>query len=77
VNLQSIEVLKMAIGRGFVHLDCADSYGTEREVGTAIRESGLPREKFFITTKAQDGFADVTQAIEKSLSNLQVDCVDL
>jgi len=67
----------MAIGRGFIHLDCADSYGTEREVGTAIRESGLPQEKFFITTKAQDGFADVTQAIEKSLSNLQVDYVDL
>jgi len=77
VNPQLIEVLRTAIGKGFIHLDCADSYGTEREVGTAIKESGLPREKFFITTRVQDGYADVTEAIERSLANLQVDYVDL
>lgn len=36
---------------GFRHVDTALSYGTERAVGEAIRESGIPREEVFVTTK--------------------------
>lgn len=77
VNPEMIEVLKTAISKGFVHLNCANSYGTEWGVGTAIKESGLSRGSFFITTKVQDGWADIPRAMEKILANLQLEHVDL
>lgn len=36
---------------GYRHMDTAQSYGTEQVVGNAIRESGVPREEVFVTTK--------------------------
>ncbi|KAK2603151.1 hypothetical protein N8I77_009629 [Diaporthe amygdali] len=39
-NPTLVEVLKYAVSKGFIHIDCADSYGTEPEVGVAIKESG-------------------------------------
>lgn len=69
--------MNTALDKHFIHLDCADSYGTERELAAAIKASGLPREKLFITTKVQDGWADVTAAMETSLKHLELDYVDL
>jgi diketogulonate reductase-like aldo/keto reductase len=69
--------LTAALGKHFIHLDCADSYGTERELAAAIKASGLPREKLFITTKVQDGWDDVPAAMDKSLKNLELEYVDL
>ncbi len=69
-NPEPLDVLKSALAKGFAHLDCADSYGTERELGIAINASGIPREKLFITTKGQDGWADVPRFIQKSLAIL-------
>lgn len=46
-----VEITKTAIQRGFYHLDCAEMYGTEEEVGLAIKEAGVPREQLFITNK--------------------------
>lgn len=43
-------VLK-ALHKGYRHIDTATAYGNEKEVGQAIKESGLPREELFITTK--------------------------
>lgn len=54
LNPQLVELLKTALAQGYVHVDTADSYGTEREVGLAIQQSGVPREKLFIATKVQD-----------------------
>ena len=52
-------------------------YQTERELGVAMQESGVPREKLFITTKAFDGLDDVESALKASLKKLQTDYVDL
>jgi diketogulonate reductase-like aldo/keto reductase len=53
------------------------AYKTEPELGTAIKESGVPREKLFITTKVNDNINDIQGAIKASLRKLQLDYVDL
>ena len=40
-----------ALRNGYRHIDTAAAYGNEKEVGEAIKESGLPREEIFVTTK--------------------------
>ncbi|KAL7897467.1 NADP-dependent oxidoreductase domain-containing protein [Trichoderma sp. TUCIM 5745] len=52
-------------------------YGTEEEVGRAIQESGVPREKLFITNKVAQGIDDIHAAIQKSLEKLQSHYFDL
>ncbi|CAN8101570.1 unnamed protein product [Discula destructiva] len=73
-----VDVTVKAIAAGFTHLDCAESYGNERELGAAIKASGVPREKLFITTKAT---VKADQPIEDnfaaSLASLGLDYVDL
>lgn len=70
----------MALELGYRHLDTAQMYGNEAEVGRAIRESGVPRSEIFLTTKVHpdnygtDGFAP---SVSRSLEALQVDSVDL
>lgn len=76
-NPELIEALKTALGKGFIHIDAADSYGTEREFGIAIKKSGIPRDKLFITTKVLEGWKDVPVALDNSLKRLEVDYVDM
>lgn len=52
-------------------------YGTEEEVGRAIQESGVPREKLFITNKVAQGIDDIEAAIQESLKKLQTDYFNL
>jgi diketogulonate reductase-like aldo/keto reductase len=53
-------------------------YGNEEAVGKAIRESGIPREKFFVTTKLkQVDHGRVAEAFEESLKLLNIDYIDL
>jgi diketogulonate reductase-like aldo/keto reductase len=52
-------------------------YGTEEEVGVAIKESGVPREKLFITNKVAQGIDDIETAIDQSLEKMQTDYFDL
>ena len=40
-----------ALKSGYRHIDTAAAYGNEREIGEAIKESGVPREEIFLTTK--------------------------
>ena len=52
-------------------------YNTEREVGIAIKESGIAREGLFVTTKVRHGVYNLPEAIKTSLEKLQLDYVDL
>ncbi|KZO90458.1 Aldo/keto reductase [Calocera viscosa TUFC12733] len=67
-----------ALKAGYRHLDCALIYQNEEEVGDAIKQSGVPREEIFITSKAWNVFHhNVQESLEKTLKDLQVDYLDL
>jgi diketogulonate reductase-like aldo/keto reductase len=72
-----VESIKTAIKLGYHHLDGAEVYNTEKELGTAIRESGIAREKLFVTTKINNDFSDIPKAFQTSLDKLGLDYVDL
>ncbi|KAH7393526.1 NADP-dependent oxidoreductase domain-containing protein [Cadophora sp. MPI-SDFR-AT-0126] len=72
-----VQLIKTAIEKGWYHLDCAEMYGTEEEVGIAIKESGIPREKLFITNKVAQGIDDIPAALDQSLKKLQTSYFDL
>ena len=72
-----VEFLILAIERGYRHFDCADFYGTEREVGIAIRRSGLPRGGFYITVKVRDGMDNIEASLDASLQKFGVEKVDM
>jgi diketogulonate reductase-like aldo/keto reductase len=65
---------------GYRLLDTALNYKNEREVGEAIRRSGIPREEIFVTTKLpgrHHGYDDALLSFEESRMNLGLDYVDL
>ncbi len=69
-----------ALEAGYRHIDTAAVYGNERSVGKAVRESGIPREQLFITTKLWNTdvrSGDVEGAFNASLDKLGMDDVDL
>ena len=69
-----------ALAAGCRHIDTAELYQNEQAVGEAIRESGIPREEIFLTTKVwctNYGFEKAKAAIDRSLGRLQVSYVDL
>ena len=69
-----------ALEAGYRHIDTACAYFNEQEVGEAVRESGLPRDEVFVTTKIwlQDHvFGLARKAIDTSLSKLGLDYIDL
>lgn len=69
-----------ALKAGYRHIDTAKIYGNEKDVGEAIRESGIPRKDIFVTTKlwnGDQGYDAAMKAFEKSLSLLGLDVLDL
>lgn len=68
-----------ALAIGYRHVDTAQCYYNEREVGVAVRRSGLPREKIFVTTKLWGGcgYRDTLTSIENSLRALNIGYIDL
>ncbi|GAB3065632.1 aldo/keto reductase [Intrasporangium mesophilum] len=69
-----------AIELGYRHIDTAAAYGNEREVGDAIRDSGIPRDEIFVETKvwiSDYGRDETLHAFDKSARKLGVDQVDL
>ena len=69
-----------AIQTGYRHIDTAASYQNEEAVGRGIRQSGVAREKLFITTKLwiqSQGYEGTLKAFERSLKRLQLDYIDL
>lgn len=69
-----------AIQIGYNHIDTAASYLNEEAVGRGIKQSGVAREKLFITTKLwiqRNGYEGTIKAFENSLKRLQLDYIDL
>lgn len=77
---QTKECVLQALQIGYRLLDTAQFYGNEAEVGQAIKESGIPRQDIFLTTKIwynQAGYQKAQESIKASLERLQTDYVDL
>jgi 2,5-diketo-D-gluconate reductase B len=75
-----VEIVQAGLRLGYRHVDTAQMYGNEREVGEGLRASGIPRDQVFITTKVwwnrfQAG--DLERSVEESLARLQLSGVDL
>ena len=71
---------KWALEAGYRHIDTAMAYGNEASVGRAIKDSGVPREEIFLTTKlpAQNKGYDIAhECFEKSLKALDMEYIDL
>ncbi len=74
------EAVSEALEIGYRHIDTAEMYGNEREVGEAIRASGLDRGDVYVTSKLNNAFhepQDAREAFNRTLSDLGFDYVDL
>jgi diketogulonate reductase-like aldo/keto reductase len=73
----TVNAVRWALELGYRHIDTAQAYGNEKGVGQGLRESGVPREDVYITTKFQPNKKDPVRELEGSLKRLGVDQVDL
>jgi diketogulonate reductase-like aldo/keto reductase len=74
------EAVATALRLGYRHVDTAHIYGNERDVGLGVRDSGVPRDEVFVTTKLwndDQGFDSALRAFDVSLARLELDYVDL
>src|SRR3954464_6869384 len=69
--------VRWALDLGYRHIDTAQAYGNEESVGRALRDSGVPREEIFLTTKFYPAHKDPEPEAQRSLERLGVDQVDL
>src|SRR5215210_8636864 len=77
---ETVEAVSQALEAGYRHIDTAEMYGNEKEVGEAIRASGLDRGDVFVTSKLNNGShepSDAREAFDTTLSQLAFDYVDL
>jgi len=73
----TVNAVRWALELGYRHIDTAQVYGNEESVGRALRESGIPRDQVFITTKFNPSRKDAAAEVERSLQRLGTDYVDL
>ena len=73
----AVTAVRWALDFGYRHIDTAQVYGNEESVGRALRESGVPRNQVFITTKFNPSRKDPAAEAERSLQRLGTDYVDL
>ncbi|HVT22981.1 MAG TPA: aldo/keto reductase [Mycobacteriales bacterium] len=76
----TVQAVTEALRLGYRHIDTAEMYGNEKEVGQAIAESGLHRDDIYITSKLNNGFHlpdDARRAFDETLAALGVDQIDL
>src|SRR4030088_1344245 len=69
--------VRWALELGYRHIDTAQAYGNEESVGRALKDSGVPREELFLTTKFYPAHDDPAAEAEESLRRLGVDQLDL
>jgi len=73
----AVNAVRWALDFGYRHIDTAQVYGNEESVGRALRESGVPRNQVFITTKFNPSRKDPAAEAARSLQRLGTDYVDL
>ena len=79
-NEDAVGAVGMALETGYVHIDSASGYRNEEGVGIAVRNSGIAREKLFITTKVPaqiKSYDEAVQNINESLEKLDLGYIDL
>ncbi|MFD5804680.1 aldo/keto reductase [Streptomyces sp. NPDC127020] len=77
---ETIAAVKDALELGYRHIDTAAAYGNEREVGRAVRDSGVPRDEVFVETKiwiSDYGYDETLHGFDKSAAKLGLDRIDL
>ena len=74
---ECVDAVRWALELGYRHIDTAQAYGNEESVGQGLRESGVPRDEVFVTTKFYPGSSDPAEEAARSLERLGLDHVDL
>jgi len=77
---EAYDAVKTALETGYRHIDTAQNYRNEKEVGRALKDSGLSREDVFITSKLRaeiKSYDDALNAFEETLQNLGLEYLDL
>lgn len=74
------EPLKIALAKGYTHIDTAAIYQNEKEIGHVLKTANIDREKLFITSKcwnSERGYEKALAAFDQTLADLQLDYIDL
>lgn len=77
---EAINIVKKSVDAGYRHIDSAQAYQNEKEMGEAIKNSGVPREEIFITTKLAaeiKSYDTAVKSIDESLEKLGLEYIDL
>jgi 2,5-diketo-D-gluconate reductase A len=77
---ETAAAVRTALEVGYRHIDTAEMYGNEKEVGQAVRESGVDRSEVFVTSKLNNGFHardDALRAFDQTLADLGFEQLDL
>jgi 2,5-diketo-D-gluconate reductase A len=77
---ETVKATTAALEIGYRHIDTAQMYGNEREVGIAVRESGIDRDEVFVTSKLNNNRLerdDILRSFDTSLSDMGLDHLDL
>ena len=77
---ETVEAVTSALDVGYRHIDTAQMYGNEKQVGDAVRRSGLGRDEIFVTSKLnnnQQERDDILRSFDQSLADLGIDRLDL
>ena len=77
---KSFSTVLYALQFGYRHIDTAALYNNEREVGEAVKESGIPRDQIFATTKLwndDQGYDKALRAFDRSMKELNLEYIDL
>lgn len=76
----AVKAVTSALDHGYRHIDTAAGYGNEASVGQAVKDSGLPREDVFVTSKLQNsahGYDETLEAFAETMRQLDLDYLDL
>ncbi|WP_448626382.1 aldo/keto reductase [Geodermatophilus sp. URMC 64] len=77
---QTLDATLAALEVGYRHIDTAQMYGNEKQVGEAIRRAGIPREEVFVTSKVSNRWRErdeMLRSVDQSLADLGFDRLDL